>query len=339
MSKRTKFRQAVHSALIALLALLISLGAAEALVRIFDLAPAVGRAKVGRFQISSNPLIGYEPIATGIHNGGRYNSLGFSDVEHSHEKDPEVFRILVIGDSVADGFGVERVEDIFPRILEEELRTSGSKVEVINLGIMGYNTRQEVALLAERGLAYSPDLVLLAYCLNDRRVDDGFIMAGLWRRERALERDGLISIVDGSQMLFRSKLLLLAYSAYRNLRSSSRGSGDLGRLKSFAEDSVVESLGILKDLSRRADFSVLVTVFPYLRDFETYSLGNDHDWIAQEAHRIGIDVLDLLPAMKGCRNGLFEEIRVDELHPNPIGHRCAAQAIAEHISPIVSEGQ
>lgn len=95
----------------------------------------------------------------------KINSKGFRDVEHNYEKPDGVFRIVVVGDSFIEGWGVP-IEDAFPRVLEDRLRPRN--VEVIALGVRNYGTVAEYVALLEEGRRYEPDLVLLAFfALND----------------------------------------------------------------------------------------------------------------------------------------------------------------------------
>jgi lysophospholipase L1-like esterase len=91
------------------------------------------------------------------------NSRGLRDREHPHAKPDGVFRIALLGDSLAWGWGVDNGL-AFADLVEEEL---GPGVEVINLGVPGYSTDQELWTLQREGRRYSPDLVLLAFILND----------------------------------------------------------------------------------------------------------------------------------------------------------------------------
>jgi hypothetical protein len=73
------------------------------------------------------------------------------------------------------------VEDAFPAVLERSLAgceaLGGRTVEVLNFGVSGYGTAQELLTLRTRALAYRPDLVLLAFfpgndvVENDRALD------------------------------------------------------------------------------------------------------------------------------------------------------------------------
>ncbi len=98
----------------------------------------------------------------------RTTAHGWRGPEVSVAKPPGTFRILVLGDSVAFGWGVDD-EVTFLRRWERALaeRGDGRRYEVVNTGHPMYDTTQELALLREEGLAFDPDLVLLVYVVND----------------------------------------------------------------------------------------------------------------------------------------------------------------------------
>ena len=94
------------------------------------------------------------------------NSAGFRDREYSAKKPAGVYRIAVIGDSIAFGNNLP-VDDTFSNQLEQLFAGSEQEVEVLNLSLGGYDTLQEVSTLEHAGLQYAPDLVVLSYCFND----------------------------------------------------------------------------------------------------------------------------------------------------------------------------
>jgi len=98
------------------------------------------------------------------------NSEGWRDVEHTFQKPPGTFRIVVLGDSFMEAYSVA-LDDAFHRQLQTLINDSqNTEVEVINLGVGGYGTLQEYLAFAEEGIRYQPDLVLLAfYTTNDVR--------------------------------------------------------------------------------------------------------------------------------------------------------------------------
>ncbi len=106
------------------------------------------------------------------------NSKGLRDVEHDYEAAAGAFRIVVLGDSFMEAYQVT-LEESFPRRLERRL--AERRVEVINLGVGGYGTTQQLLYLREEGLEYRPDLVLLAFLPdNDIRNNSRALESALW---------------------------------------------------------------------------------------------------------------------------------------------------------------
>lgn len=97
-----------------------------------------------------------------------YNQRGWRDVERTPAPSDDP-RIVVLGDSFMEGFTVP-LEQSFHRVLQRELRPRMPGLEVINLGVSGYGTLQELLAYRLEGRLYQPDLVLLAFYLhNDPR--------------------------------------------------------------------------------------------------------------------------------------------------------------------------
>ncbi|MFH1850299.1 MAG: GDSL-type esterase/lipase family protein [archaeon] len=91
------------------------------------------------------------------------NSDGFRDKNYTVGRPAGKERIIVLGDSYTFGLGVHSNET-FPKILESRL---GHRYEVLNFGVTGYDTEEEVTMLESVGLKYNPDLVVVAFLTND----------------------------------------------------------------------------------------------------------------------------------------------------------------------------
>lgn len=105
----------------------------------------------------------------------RINSDGLRDQEHVRSKPARVYRIAVIGDSYPEGFPVA-VEETFWSVMADRLAQCGPpdrrKIEVINFGVSGYGTAQELITLRERVWGYDPDLVMLTVTTNNDISDN-----------------------------------------------------------------------------------------------------------------------------------------------------------------------
>lgn len=90
------------------------------------------------------------------------------DREYAREKPAGTFRVAVLGDSYAMGWGVP-VEAIYHSRLEEQLAREdpSRRVEFINFGVAGYNLLHYAAVLEHKVLAWEPDLILLSVIVND----------------------------------------------------------------------------------------------------------------------------------------------------------------------------
>jgi hypothetical protein len=109
----------------------------------------------------------------------RINSDGLRDGEHAIAKPEGTFRIAVIGDSYCEALSVAPEEafwSVMARKLDECDAFPGKQVEVINFGVSGYGTTEELLTLREKVWKYSPDLVLLAITTNNDITDNSRVL-------------------------------------------------------------------------------------------------------------------------------------------------------------------
>jgi len=121
------------------------------------------------FQHSS--LLGWEhiPYAEGTwyayKDGTRthvsINAFGFPDDDRAITKDRP--RIALVGDSTTEFWEVQEDERA-PRVMERML---DGRVEVLNFGLRGAGTDQELIRFTNQVVLFSPDIVVLFFCVND----------------------------------------------------------------------------------------------------------------------------------------------------------------------------
>jgi lysophospholipase L1-like esterase len=94
------------------------------------------------------------------------NSQGLRYREIPLEKDPDQRRVFVVGDSFAEGWGVDEHER-FTDLLERRFDRRGRGVLFINGGLAGGGLVQYGRLFFDRGVKYHPDGLLICIYAND----------------------------------------------------------------------------------------------------------------------------------------------------------------------------
>lgn len=136
----------------------------------------------------------------------RINSRGERDDEEAPSEIVKNERILLLGDSLAFGWGVP-VEEGLERRLEQLLHR-----EVRNLAVSGYSTDQELLKLQSAGLSLAPRDVVLVVCANDaEEAARGFVYGrrkpkfSIQNGELVIPRDEIAqSIFEKYSFFFRS---------------------------------------------------------------------------------------------------------------------------------------
>ena len=110
----------------------------------------------------------------------RTNAAGFRGPALPGPKPRGVYRLVVLGDAFTWGHGV-RERQAYPKRLEQRLNARrgtmhgrGSRVEVVNLGLVGAGPRDFLYHLEHTGLALAPDLVIVGLSAID--VDGAYQM-------------------------------------------------------------------------------------------------------------------------------------------------------------------
>ena len=150
--------------------LVLSLLAAEALVGFID--PQVSRRpRVWQFDEQLGwahvPSSGGTFVAPEFEVDIRINAEGLRDRDYERAKAPGTRRLLAFGDSFIEGWGVEVEESVSKRLEARLQEKAGGPIEVINFGVAGYGTDQELLFFEKTGRHYGPDRVLVFFYGND----------------------------------------------------------------------------------------------------------------------------------------------------------------------------
>jgi len=102
------------------------------------------------------------------------NSDGFRDREFPIDKPDNTIRIIVLGDSITFGEGVE-LNTTYTKVLESLLNSKNNckyYFEVLNMGIPVYDLLGKIEILKVKGIKYNPDIVILQYNYDDLMNQD-----------------------------------------------------------------------------------------------------------------------------------------------------------------------
>ena len=119
-----------------------------------------------KIQTSGNQLIPNQSSST-----LNINSLGFRGSDFSENKPDDTYRIFMLGGSTMFGFGATSDETTIPGFFQKHVTDLGLSyyVETINAGIQGAESSDELSLLENQLIDYSPDLVIIYDGWNDLR--------------------------------------------------------------------------------------------------------------------------------------------------------------------------
>ena len=337
MSVAKRLRDLGLNLLVMVASLAVFFGLAEGLARLAGYAPYTAQASVFQqefdrseraatelFTPSSSRVWDLRPGYMGHRTdwGTRnwvtisINSQGRRDKEVSPAKPAGTYRIAILGDSVAFGARVEAKDD-FATQLEWNLnaRSISLRYEVLNFGVPGYGTWQELSALKEKVLAYDPDLVLLAFVMNDIYDNNQAGKLGYLNMTRVQGVARFLRENSGFYRWMRERVL--SVEAQMALRDPCAG-GDA----TFCWETTRQLLDQMVDATRQQGKFALV-VFP----IRSQTLAPDPNIEARYQQVIdgyarakGIPAIDLLKAFTENKD---DELFVDDYHPTEMGHAIA----------------
>jgi len=317
---------------ISCVALIVALAAAEAVLRFLG-APVEfnpGRDVFGKTwtQTMHRPSklagLDYELAPDLKIDTGRHliesNSMGFRSPEIKTEKRAGVRRVLVLGDSFTFAFGTKR-ENTYPVVLERLLEESReTDLEIVNMGVSGYGSKDEAAIFLNRGAKLDPDLVIMQYFLNDPNIGPVQPLSAHYRPVKWWQHLNLTRLIY--KMLWQKKIEKLGDGDYyRYLHKDPR-----------SWQSVERSFEKLGEWSTQHKVPMLLVVFPALDvpDWPEYPYADLHSKVMDTATRKGFVTADLYRDFKKYNK---EELTLsaDNFHPSAKAHEVAARRLAEEI--------
>ncbi len=277
------------------------------------------------YQKSNNPFLRYELVPGSSHGQVTINSQGFRGREYQINKPKGVFRIAMIGDSETLSFLLKEDETLAAQ-LEKALNARGAAedYEVLNFGVEGYCTLQELELLKAKALKFNPDLIILNYCLNDPEPGEYYLNKNFLMRHSALARYISYRIKKGMIRRERKKLgisnELENYNYYYQPRYF---------------DQVKSAILQMASTAKSRGNKLVVVIFPtsstQVKDFkENYPYKHLHKKLLDidTGEIVFIDLIDEFNRLGITPKGASINYAYDESHKNPETLKVSADYIA-----------
>ncbi|MEM7021651.1 MAG: GDSL-type esterase/lipase family protein [Pseudomonadota bacterium] len=238
-------------------------------------------------------------------------------------KDSETLRILVVGDSLTYGMGIEQ-DWTFSSLLQRSLETD-HRLEIVNLGNPGYQSEDILWVLREFVPQLKPDLVIYAMSLNDFLPTDqgqyknySFPMPEHWK-QYLLDRTYLSRLVNDG---YKSLLLEL------NLRQDFYDDilvGEQNYQERFARDVAAMNAPVLE-----YGLPPIIGIV-----FHQYPGGDSRGWdlieIAERAMGdAGFDLISVMSWRERFKDSNFRVSRW-EGHPNELANSVLAEHLYEEL--------
>ncbi len=320
-----KLYQARVGIIVSVVSLLLSLGAVELGIRLLDPLGLSYYELLGQYSrdklADEHLLFRHKPSWERRYGDVlvTYNERGLRDRPILPKAEGE-FRILALGDSVTFGWGVQqdqvftsRLEQLLPGRLQRPAR-------VINSGVGGYNTVQEVTYFKREGITLQPDLVLLTYVVNDIEENRLF---NPWARPKSFKDKAM-------KLLGKLRSYQLAHHTYNYALH--------GQLKGSSVKPVQGDVGWNQSMSALRELVAMCEqhTIPLIVFFERTDRSDNQPLFDDVVrHAGGVPVKDMAPWHDGLDTSLLVNSKVDG-HPNAEGHRVMAEHMADDIMNYMS---
>jgi lysophospholipase L1-like esterase len=254
----------------------------------------------------------------------------------AESRDDGAIRVVGLGDSITFGWGVPE-HATFLGQLRRRFRSAhpgGPPLEVVNMGVPGYNTYQEVEAFLSQAASLRPDIVILFLCDNDDelpnfvRKHDPFAVRRSYLWDLVADRVRQLASAPPSSALERTKPAratrswrtndaALAPPAYRHMVGIEAVEGSLRRLAGYSRDRHVPVIYA--------------------------GTGGELDALVRPlAHALGFVVIDDLDDVveahlaRSNRSATSLRLSATDLHPNPELHAIIGRRLSEAVAPLVA---
>ncbi len=266
------------------------------------------------------------------------NRWGMRDDDYTLEKPPDTLRIALLGPSHVMGNGVsdgQTFEALVETRLNREFRAGRyRRVEILNFGVDGYSLSQQVAILEDRVLDFSPDIVIATHYQSNRSMTERYLLK-LLSRGIPVPKEPLGALFASAGLADMDGSVAVPFAAGRRLAKrlglQPRMPSDEAeaRIRRISESVVGGSLRRFAEVTRSRGMVPVVLGLNTVIDNVARDIPN-RDVIEQTGLPV-ISLFDVFPEMD--RPALRASLGDD--HPNAAGHRLIADRLYRELTAFL----
>jgi len=316
-SDRSRSLGRIVSAVMLVCSLALSLGAAEAVLRVKNRSMTNYDIEMWRYAKdlkarSDDPALDFDHVKS------KSSVLQRVDIRLNEwglrggpvATPPPERRILFLGGSITLGWGVPEHETVEAR-LQTLLRGAGERVDVLNGGVGNYNAERYVSRFFKELSGLEPSDIVVHYFLRDAEdlppgggnilLRNSELAVTLWVAfHRLFDKAGEASLVDHYRAVYQPEAPgFVAMNA------------KLRELATYA---------------RTRHIRIYFAMTPDVHNLVNYQFRFVHDTMRRVAEREGYSFVDLLPSLEGRPPEELFAMPGDP-HPNAVGHKLMADAL------------
>lgn len=285
------------------------------------------------------------------------NSYRQRSPEHTFKKARDKKRIVVMGDSITFGFGVNE-KYLYSHVFQNKLNMLKGKhiYEVINAAVGAYSVQQQYFYLKCRLLRLKPDVIVLAvnpsnfikysdWCWSDKKQTVS--MKYPKRAKYASNSQGLLKGRFKYIGKYLDKLYVFRFyikifiEEYLFSSSTNQQMGNDDQIEKYqryfrSQNNCLWSmrknyLGKISALCKKNNINFLLILFPLTAQFEKKKYLNPQKAVLTYCRLNYINVIDMLSVFINYNRVTSDKIFIDEVHLSKYGHQLVAKQLIDYI--------
>jgi D-alanyl-lipoteichoic acid acyltransferase DltB (MBOAT superfamily) len=284
------------------------------------------------------------PSKSVLWNGNTFstNRWGMRDRDYAQEKPADTLRIALLGPSHVMGNGVPdgaTFEALVEERLNRDLRHDRYRnVEILNFGVDGYSLAQQVAILEDRVLSFSPDVVIVTHYQRNRQMTERYLQRIAWGNvavpyeplHALLGRAGFTDMDrGGTPVPFSSGRRIAKWAGIQPRMPVGEAAA---RARWIADDVIDWGFGRIAEVTQGRGIQAVVLGLNAVIDDVPAQI--PHLEAIRAARLPVIDLFDVFPEAErpALRVAPWDD------HPNAAGHRLIAERLYDQLLPLLNSG-